>query len=70
MHGSYEGKLDTFDVLGTYVLVPVRVPDIEDIKYQRFYIKEMTILMLGEEGASSYTYNEACKHYYNKLENA
>ena len=48
----------------------LRVPYMDDIKYQRFCIKEMTILMLGEEGASSYTYNEACKHYYNKLENA
>ena len=26
--------------------------------------------MLEEEETSSYTYSEACKHYYNKLENA
>ena len=26
--------------------------------------------MLGEEDTSSYTYNEACKNYYNKSENA
>ena len=59
MHGSYEGgwidhQKHTF---GTYVLVPVRVPVpyMEDIKYQRFYIKEIIILMLEEEETSSYT---------------
>ena len=41
--GWIDHQKHTFDVLGTYVLVPVRVPVhyMEDIKYQRFYIKEI-----------------------------
>ena len=53
--GWIDHQKHTFDVLGTYVLVPVRVPYMEDIKYQRFYIKEIIILMLEEEETSSYT---------------
>ena len=62
--GWIDHQKHTFDVLVTCVFVPVRVPVpyMEDIKYQRFYIKEIIILMLEEEETSSYTYSdhEAC----------